>query len=539
MAKDSQQRGQADAVAKSLLRPAALSLLADRLLFFGCGAAVALFLYIAIYSSLTPIPFPDSNPSPPLTSDLSTQNPTPLPDHPSTISHISVQQNQSLSIPTNVSATQNQTSSSYDDEDDDDEPQIVLSKPETTPLPKSSFRSSSKRRTSSSKRRRDPRKATTNPRPPSDPENSSTFYDDRDLSYTLDRSISDWDAKRRQWLRLHPWFPATQDRVLMVTGSKPGRCYNPTGDHLLLRFYKNKADYCRIHGFDLFYNMALLHPSMPGCWAKLPLVRAAMVAHPEAEWIWWIDEDAAFTDIEFRPPFDRYRSHNLVIPGYPYMVYEQRNWIGLNAGVFLIRNSQWGLDFLDSWARLGPQTPNYKKWSKLLHSEISGKDSSDSDDQSALVHLLVKDSKRWGNKVYLENSYDLHGYWVTIIGRLDNITERYKMLEKKEEELRRRHAEKDTVGFGETRMRYLDHEVGMGPEERKKRRAFVTHFTGCQPCSGGHDPAYTWESCYEGMHRALNFADDQVIRTYGFGRPDINISKVEPVPFDYPASAPA
>ncbi|XP_010943187.1 galactomannan galactosyltransferase 1 [Elaeis guineensis] len=536
MAKDSQQRAQGDVVAKSFLRPAKLSLLTDRLLFFGCGAAVALFLYFALYSSLTPIPFPDSNPSPPLTSHLSTQPQSPLPNHPSTISHLSTQQNQSPSIPTNVSTIQNQTSSSYDD----DHPRIVSSKSETIPLAKSSSRSSSRRRTSSSKRRRDPRKPPSDPPPPSDvPQNSSTFYDDPDLSYTLDRPISDWDAKRRQWLRLHPWFSATPDRILMVTGSKPGRCSNPTGDHLLLRFYKNKADYCRIHGFDLFYNMALLHPSMPGCWAKLPLVRAAMVAHPEAEWIWWIDEDAAFTDIEFRPPFDRYSAYNLVIPGYPSMVYEQRNWIGLNAGVFLIRNSQWGLDFLDSWARLGPQTPNYRKWTKILLSEISGKDSGDSDDQSALVHLLVKDTKRWGNKVYLENSYDLHGYWEAIMGRLDNITERYKKLEKKEKELRRRHAEKDTVAFGETRLRHLDHEVGVGPQEKKKRRPFVTHFTGCQPCGGGYNPTYTWESCYEGMHRALNFADDQVLRAYGFGRPDINdISSVQQLPFDYPASPP-
>ncbi|XP_038973017.1 galactomannan galactosyltransferase 1-like [Phoenix dactylifera] len=516
MAKDSQQRAQADAVAKSLLRPARLSLLADRLVFFGCGAAVALFLYIALYSSLTPIPFPDSNPSPPLASHASTQPQTPLPDHPSTISHLSAQQNHSPllerqdeqpSIPTPQNQTSSSSSSSSYDDDPPTTPYFVHEAPSRSP------------------------KAPPNP-PPGDPQNS-TFYDDPDLSYTLDRSISDWDAKRHQWLRLHPWFSATPDRVLMVTGSKPGQCSNPTGDHLLLRFYKNKADYCRIHGFELFYNMALLHPSMPGCWAKLPLVRAAMVAHPEAEWIWWIDEDAAFTDIEFRPPFDRYRAHNLVVPGYPYMVYEERNWIGLNAGVFLIRNSQWGLDFLDSWARLGPQTPNYKKWTKLLHSEISGKDSGDSDDQSALVHLLVKDIKRWGNKVYLENSYDLHGYWEAIIGRLDNITERYKRLEKKEKELRRRHAEKDTVGFGGTREWYLDREVGMGPAERKKRRPFVTHFTGCQPCSAGHNPAYTWESCYEGMHRALNFADGQVLRAYGFGRPDINnISSVQPLPFD-------
>ncbi|KAL4590642.1 hypothetical protein LXL04_003579 [Taraxacum kok-saghyz] len=38
---------------------------------------------------------------------------------------------------------------------------------------------------------------------------------------------------------------------------------NPIGDHLLLRFFKNKVDYCRIHGYAIFYNNVLLHPRKP------------------------------------------------------------------------------------------------------------------------------------------------------------------------------------------------------------------------------------------------------------------------------------
>ncbi|CDY11442.1 BnaA09g40080D [Brassica napus] len=37
------------------------------------------------------------------------------------------------------------------------------------------------------------------------------------------------------------------------------------------------------------------------------------------------------------------------------MVYEQKNWIGLNTGSFLLRNSQWALDLLDAWAPMGPK----------------------------------------------------------------------------------------------------------------------------------------------------------------------------------------
>ena len=48
------------------------------------------------------------------------------------------------------------------------------------------------------------------------------------------------------------------------------------------------------------------------------------------------------------------------------------------------------------------------------------------------------------------------------------------------------------------------------------RRPFVTHFTGCNPCGGRPNEIYSTESCAEGMRRALNLADDQVLRAYGF-----------------------
>ncbi|KAJ4965200.1 hypothetical protein NE237_017049 [Protea cynaroides] len=67
--------------------------------------------------------------------------------------------------------------------------------------------------------------------------------------------------------------------------------FKPADDHLLLRFFRNKVDYCRIHGHDIFYNNALLHPKMRSFWARIPVVRAAMLAHPQAEWIWRMDSN--------------------------------------------------------------------------------------------------------------------------------------------------------------------------------------------------------------------------------------------------------
>jgi len=93
---------------------------------------------------------------------------------------------------------------------------------------------------------------------------------------------------------------------------------------------------------------------MNSYWAKLPAVKAAMIAHPEAEWIWWVDSDALFTDMDFTPPWRRYKEHNLVVHGWPGVIYNDRSWTALNAGVFLIRNCQWSMELIDTWTGMGP-----------------------------------------------------------------------------------------------------------------------------------------------------------------------------------------
>lgn len=359
-----------------------------------------------------------------------------------------------------------------------------------------------------------------------------TFYDDPNLSYSIEKPIKNWDQKRRQWLWYHPSFAAgAKERILMVTGSQPGPCKNPIGDHLLLRFFKNKVDYSRIHGHDIFYNNALFHPKMGSFWAKLPLVRAAMIAHPESEWIWWVDSDAAFTDMEFKLPLDRYKDHNLIVHGWSNLVYENKSWVSLNAGVFLIRNCQWSMDFMDVWASMGPQTPDYAKWSEIQRSTLSDKLFPEADDQSALVYLLLEGREKYADKIYLEREFYFEGYWKEIVGTLDTISAKYTQMETENARtLRRPHAEQMSEWYSTLREPYLK-EAGYGLGSW--RRPFITHFTGCQPCSGNHNEMYSAESCWNGMQKVLNFADNQILGNYGLVRRDIlDSSSITPLPLD-------
>ncbi|XP_009777954.1 putative glycosyltransferase 7 isoform X2 [Nicotiana sylvestris] len=339
-----------------------------------------------------------------------------------------------------------------------------------------------------------------------------TFYDDQDLNYGIEKPIKNWDEKRSKWLKLHPTFNhGVKERILVVSGSQSMPCKNPMGDHLLLRFYKNK-------------------PKMFFFWAKMPAVRAAMVAHPEAEWIWWVDSDAAFTDMDFKLPLEKYKDHNFVVYGWPKLIYEKKSWTGLNAGVFLIRNCQWSMDLIEAWAKMGPQSTEYDKWGQILQSTFKDKNFPQSDDQSGLSYLLLKEKDKWGDKIYLESEYYFQGYWVDIVGQLNNITDKYLGIEKKMPSLRRRHAEKVSERYGKLWEEYLIKD--------KWRRPFITHFTGCEPCSGDHNPIYSWETCYNAMQKALNFADNQVLRKYGFVHKDLlDSSSVSPLPFDFPSNS--
>ncbi|KAJ1412628.1 Nucleotide-diphospho-sugar transferase [Sesbania bispinosa] len=300
--------------------------------------------------------------------------------------------------------------------------------------------------------------------------------------YRLGPKISNWDERRSTWLHENPYFSnfirPNKPRVLLVTGSSPKPCENPVGDHYLLKSIKNKIDYCRLHGIEVFYNMALLDAEMAGFWAKLPLIRKLLLSHPEVEFLWWMDSDAMFTDMAFEVPWERYKDYNLVMHGWNGMVYDQKNWIGLNTGSFLLRNCQWSLDILDAWAPMGPKGKVRDEAGKVLTRELKDRPVFEADDQSAMVYLLAKQKDMWGDKVYLENAYYLHGYWGILVDRYEEMIENYH------------------PGLG-------DH-----------RWPLVTHFVGCKPCGKFGD--YPVERCLKQMDRAFNFGDNQILQIYGF-----------------------
>ncbi|CAM6107499.1 unnamed protein product [Calypogeia fissa] len=317
------------------------------------------------------------------------------------------------------------------------------------------------------------------------------------LPYRLGPSIKDWDEQRLEWNLKNPGRNVTRDgkpRIMLVTSSQPKACKGDVGDHYLLKGLKNKIDYARIHDMDIYYNMAVMHEEMDDVWIKLPIIRKVMLAHPEAEWIWWMDSDALFTDMEFELPMEKYVNHDMVIHGFSWKVFDDKDWCGLNAGVFLVRNNQWTLDFLDMWAPLGENRgENRDVVGRLFTESLTGRPQDfEADDQSGLVYLLNSMKETLSPKVFLEHSFYLHGLWVILSDKYEQYMQEFR------------------PGFG-------DH-----------RWPFITHFVGCKTCSGAYGD-YNQERCTTQMDRAFNFADNQVLRIFGFQHNSLTDSKVSRV----------
>jgi xyloglucan 6-xylosyltransferase len=313
-------------------------------------------------------------------------------------------------------------------------------------------------------------------------------------NFRLGPEIKDWDQQREEWKVKNPGRNATRhgkERVMLVTGSQAQACKSDMGDHFLLKALKNKIDYARIHDMDIYYSMAILNEEMDNYWVKLPLVRKMMLAHPEAEWIWWMDSDTIITDMAFEMPMEKYVNHNMVVHGFPWKVFDEKDWCGLNAGIFLVRNNQWTLDLLDMWAPMGEKRgDNRDVVGRVMSESLSGRAHNfEVDDQSALVYLLNTLKDVLSPKVFLEHSYYLHGFWVILTEKYEEYMQNFR------------------PGFG-------DH-----------RWPFVTHFVGCKYCSGSFGD-YDRERCITQMDRAFNFADNQVLQIFGFQHNSLTDSKV-------------
>lgn len=97
----------------------------------------------------------------------------------------------------------------------------------------------------------------------------------------------------------------------------------------------NKAQYCRKHGYYFSVSTDTWHSIRPPSWSKILYVRYLL---GYSEWVFWIDADAIFANMEIKLESILDSTFDIVIA---------KDINGINAGIFGIKSSKKTLEFLD------------------------------------------------------------------------------------------------------------------------------------------------------------------------------------------------
>ncbi|KAK9719441.1 hypothetical protein K7432_004777 [Basidiobolus ranarum] len=114
--------------------------------------------------------------------------------------------------------------------------------------------------------------------------------------------------------------------------------------YYLPRSLEDKKDYAKLHGYK-FLQDGVHDSGKTAVWGKIASLRKFMRQYPKIKWFWWIDLDTIILD-----PYYALEDHILGGTRHPRFankdVIMAYDFNGFNAGSFMIRNSEWSLDFL-------------------------------------------------------------------------------------------------------------------------------------------------------------------------------------------------
>lgn len=113
-------------------------------------------------------------------------------------------------------------------------------------------------------------------------------------------------------------------------------------DGLLALTWENKRKYAARHGYRLFDESNQLDRSRPASWSKIRAVQR-LLNQEACDWVFWLDADTvvmnSYKKVEdFLPAADAID-----------ILLSPDDGGGYNAGVWLVRNSEWTRNFLQEW----------------------------------------------------------------------------------------------------------------------------------------------------------------------------------------------
>ena len=105
----------------------------------------------------------------------------------------------------------------------------------------------------------------------------------------------------------------------------------------------NKQAYADRHGYDMIYDEKIVDASRPASWSKILAMRKYL---PKYDFLLYMDVDTIISNFDVR-------LEDIVDYEYDQILAADKN--GLNCGVWMIRNTEWSLWFLDEmWSQSQP-----------------------------------------------------------------------------------------------------------------------------------------------------------------------------------------
>ena len=205
------------------------------------------------------------------------------------------------------------------------------------------------------------------------------------------------DNKRSIW-------KSGKEKILLLTAIPPRPCKGPLGDYVNMQSIKNKLQYSHMKGLSFHFSTIQVDPLLGGPWNKLALVNYILESSVNYDWIFWLDVDALVYDMEFDLPLRDYSNYDFVLYGEEHFLFNEADALrGLNTGLFLIRNNEWGRSLIKNACILG------KNGTERMKSTFKNYDPTLCD-QNAIGFLLYTE-KALRKRVFFERRNYFHGYW--------------------------------------------------------------------------------------------------------------------------------
>jgi xyloglucan 6-xylosyltransferase len=195
-----------------------------------------------------------------------------------------------------------------------------------------------------------------------------------------------------------------KETVLLITAIPPQPCKSDIGDFVHIQSIKNKLQYSQMKNLSFHFNTVQVDALLDGRWNKLALVHYILESNLNYDWIFWMDVDALIVDMEFDIPLQGYSNYDFVLYGDKDILFNKADFTqGLNSGVFLVRNNEWGRNFIKQACDLGKNgTEKMKSILKNYNGKLR--------DQNAFGFLLHQEIEL-RKKVFFERRFAINNYW--------------------------------------------------------------------------------------------------------------------------------